>query len=168
MSRCAMRKSVHTSTILLPILVILVAAKVGLSQQGEGDVPWWKVDEYSNISWREERARLKEFSARLRAERDATAYIVAFGGRVSCPGEAHLRAARVKSYLTKVERIQRARIKTIDAGHQEQWLISLYVGPPNAPPLTADMARIGPSKVQKQKSCKEILSLQQHSIRPIQ
>ena|SRR2546422_4049962 len=168
-----MRKSVDTFTILLPILVILVAAKVGMTQQGEGDVMWQKVDEYSNTSWREERARLKEFSARLRAERDATAYIVAFGGRVSCPSEAQLRAARVKSYLAKVEHIQSARIKTIDAGHQERWLMSLYVAPPDAPPITVEMARIGyfifdPSKVQERKSCKAVLSRQQHSVRPIQ
>jgi hypothetical protein len=123
---------------------------------------WQKVDEYSNTSWREERARLKEFSARMRVDRNATAYIVAFGGRVSCPGEAHRRAARVKLYLTKVGGIQRERIKTIDAGHYDQWMISLYVAPRNDPPLTANIARhpdLEPRKIQILKSCKDLLSI---------
>ncbi len=158
-----MRKSVDTFTMLLSILVILVAARVGTSRQGEGDV-WWKVDEYSNISWREERVRLKEFIARLRAERESTAYIVAFGGRVSCQGEAQRRSARVKLYLTKVGGIQSERIKTIDAGHYDQWMISLYVAPPNAPPLTANIVRyadIEPAKIQILKSCKNLPSQKQ-------
>src|SRR5260370_13127518 len=100
------------------------------------DVIWEKVDEYGNISFRKERARLNQFIARLHAEGDATAYIIAYAGRVSCAGEAQSRANRVRNYLTHKGGIGPKRIKIINAGYHEEWLIELYVAPPNAPPLT--------------------------------
>jgi hypothetical protein len=123
------------------------------------DVIWEKVDEYGNISFREEKARLDQFILRLRGESRSTAYVIAYAGRVSCAGEARTRANRVKNYLTNVGRIEAKRIQIIDAGCREQWLIDLYTAPPNAPPLTkavfADYdCHLRPGQVVVLKNCK--------------
>ena len=123
-------------TISLSMLVIVsLTASVnpaGSSQDPcqHGDVAWWKFDEYGNLPFGKEKARLKEFILRLRADRNMTGYIVAYAGRQACVGEAHTRANRVTNYLHRTGGIRLARLKTLDAGYRQKWWIELYVGPP--------------------------------------
>ncbi len=99
------------------------------------DQIWVKFDEYSNISSKKEKARLKNFVIQLREWKDSTAYIVAHAGRRSCKGEGQARANRVKNYLIH-SGVESSRINIIDAGYQEEWTIELYLAPREAPPLT--------------------------------
>ena len=99
------------------------------------DVAWTKFDEYSNISFDKEKARLNEFISLLRAEPNVTAYILAYAGQQACAGEAQERANRAKNYLRRAGGIRPARLQIVDAGYQENWQIDLYVAPPNSLPL---------------------------------
>ena len=105
------------------------------------DVMWWKFDEYSNVSFSKEKQRLKGLITRLRAEGTSTAYIVVNAGRRSCKDEAQARAERVKQYLIRFGSINARRIRTIDAGYQEEWGVALYVAASDYPPLTADFIK---------------------------
>jgi hypothetical protein len=105
------------------------------------DVPWIKVDEYSHISFKEENARLNQFIIQLRAQKDVTAYVVTYAGRVSCAGEAQTRAQRIKNYLTRSGGIKAKRIRIIDVGYRQQWWTALYIAEPNMPPLTRTFLR---------------------------
>jgi hypothetical protein len=149
-----------------PLILIFCFLPLGLaSAAGErlgvgsvADVIWAKFDEYSNIPFTKEKQRLKNFDQQLRAESTATAYIVAHAGRLSCEGEAQARAERVKQYLIRTGHIEASRIRIIDAGYKEQWLIELYIGPLNAPPLTANIIRnthseVPPEQLQIVRNC---------------
>jgi hypothetical protein len=105
------------------------------------DVMWLKFDEYSQISFNKEKLRLKEFATQLQGQRTATAYIVVYAGRHSCKDEAQARAERVKQYLIRFGHINARRIRTIDAGHQEEWAIALYTAASSDPPLTAEFIK---------------------------
>jgi hypothetical protein len=121
------------------------------------DLTWVKFDEYSNIRFAEEKRRLDDFVTQLRGQSIATGYIVVHAGRRSCRGEAHARAERVKRYLIRSGRIEASRIRTIDAGHWEDWTIELYIGLLN-PPLTAKILKgfqrtLPPEQVQIVRNC---------------
>lgn len=96
-----------------------------------------KIDAYGNISTREESKRLDEFVTRLKTEPPIQAYIVAYGGRKSWPGEAKYRANCVKEYLVKKHKIAERWVTTIDGGYQEQAIVELYISLTGDPPITS-------------------------------
>jgi hypothetical protein len=101
------------------------------------DVGFWKIDEYGAIGPKEEQSRLDEFARRLRAERTTQAYIIAYGGRRSWPGEARDRANCAKDYLVKKQGIDKRRVVTVDGGYHEEAVVALYTGLENGGPPSA-------------------------------
>ena len=123
-------KSIFLSILLVAALSASVqTADLHRYSSSPDDVAWTKFDEYSNISFEKEKARLNEFISVLRSEPTQIAYIVAYAGRQACVSEAQERAKRVKRYLQRAG-IRSARLKTVDAGYQKEWQIDLYVAPP--------------------------------------
>ena len=127
------------------------------------DQYWIKFDEYSNISWKEEKKRLANFIIQLKNTRDAQAYLVVYGGRRSCPDEARLRAERVKNYILRSGVLSAERITIIDAGYREQWSIALEIGVVGGAQLKKEIvqeveARIPESQVKILKRCEKSLS----------
>src|SRR5215510_2901778 len=102
--------------------------------------PWVKFDEYSEISDKAQQQRVKNFVFQLRATRGSVAVIVASGGAKSCPDEAKQRAARVRQLLLR-SGIDAHSIRVVDAGYEKQWTIALFLGPRDAPPITAESLR---------------------------
>jgi hypothetical protein len=105
------------------------------------DVYWAKFDEYSNISWKQERKRLGYFIIQLRNETSAHAYLVVYAGRRSCEGEARLRAERAKNHIVASGALSGDRITIIDAGYREHWSIALEIGHVGGPPLTREIVQ---------------------------
>lgn len=99
-------------------------------QVNQGDVGFWKIDEYGDITPKEERRRLQEFARRMKMKPAAHAYIVAYGGRRSWKDEAKQRACCVKDYLAK-RGIGTQRIVTVDGGYRDEAMISLYEALPH-------------------------------------
>ena len=120
---------------LLALSSALEAKESGVSNPLP-DQFWVKFDEYSRISPKTERFRLKNFAIQLQGWKTSKAFIVAHAGRRSCKAEAQARANRVKEYLIQSGGIEASRISTIDAGYQEKWTIELFLAPREAPPLT--------------------------------
>ena len=71
-----------------------------------------KFDEYGNIAFNDEKARLDNFAIQLQNEPGSQGYIVAYG---SCAGEAQKRADRAKDYLVTTRGIDPGRITIVAA-----------------------------------------------------
>ena len=94
-------------------------------------IDYFPVDEYGDLSWSDEKARLDNFAIELQNDAPATrGNIACYGGRRGRRGEAARRCARAKSYLVAARRIAPDRIVTVDGGYMEQLTVVLRVLPP--------------------------------------
>jgi hypothetical protein len=106
-----------------------------------------KIDEYGNIRFNDEKARLDNFAIELQNDPTATGYIIAYGGRRGRAGEAQARADRAKNYLVNQRGIDASRIQTIDGGFREDLTVELWIAPSGAQAPTASPT-VDPSEVQ--------------------
>ena len=88
-----------------------------------------RFDEYSDISWRDERARLDNVALALQRVPGAIIYLSVYGGRRGCAGEASRRAIRAKAYLVNRRRIQERRVLWKDDGHREKPTVDVWILP---------------------------------------
>lgn len=105
-----------------------------------------KVDEYGNIRFNDEKARLDNFAVELQNDPTAQAYLVCYGGRVGRAGEAQARCDRAKNDLVTRKGIDASRIVTVDGGYREDLTVELWVVPSGAQPPTAS-PNVDPSEV---------------------
>lgn len=110
-----------------------------------------KLDEYGNIRWSDEKARLDNFVIELRNDPTAQGYLICYGGRVGHRGEAQRRCQRAMNYVSKQRGIEAARIVTADGGYREDLTIELWVLPSGAMPPTAS-STVDPREVRFIKS----------------
>jgi len=106
-----------------------------------------KFDEYSNISFNDEKARLDNLAIYLQREPEMKGYIIAYAGRRARADEAQARAERAKNYLVNVRGVNAERIVTIDGGHREELEVDVYVLPRGVSAPTATPT-VDPSEVQ--------------------
>jgi hypothetical protein len=104
------------------------------AQQLGGDAR--KFDEYSNLPFGDEKARLDNFAIHLRKEPQFKGYIIVYAGPRAHPGEAEARAKRAKGYLVRVRGIAAPRIVTIDGGCRDRLEVELYALPSSMSPPT--------------------------------
>jgi len=95
-----------------------------------------KLDEYGNIRWSDEKARLDNFAIEMQNSPTAQGYIFCYGGRVGRAGEALRRCSRARSYVNKHRGIEASRIVTIDGGYKEDLTVELWVLSSGATPPT--------------------------------
>jgi hypothetical protein len=84
-----------------------------------------KVDEYGNIKFEDEKARLDNYAIELQNDPEFVGYIVGYGGRRSRRGEASRRTERAKRYIVTVRGIDASRLVTIDGGYREELTVEL-------------------------------------------
>jgi len=101
-----------------------------------------KFDEYSNIPFSDEKARLDNFAIYLQKDEPAfKGYIIVYAARSTRSGAAQARAKRAKDYLVKVRGIETARVVTIDGGYRDQLEVELYALPAAMLPPTPNPYR---------------------------
>jgi hypothetical protein len=105
-----------------------------------------KVDEYGNIRFNDEKARLDNFAIELQNDPTAQGYIIAYGGRVGRRGEAQARADRARNYLVNTRGIDPSRIVTVDGGFREDLTVELWIVPSGAEQPAASPS-VDPSEV---------------------
>jgi len=88
-----------------------------------------KFDEYGNIRFNDEKARLDNYAIQLQNQPGSTATIIAYG---SCEGEAQTRADRAKDYLVNTRGIEAGRITTVDGGCRSDLTVQLWIVPSGA------------------------------------
>jgi hypothetical protein len=91
--------------------------------------PAVKFDEYGNIKFNDEKARLDNYAIQLQNQPGSQGYILAYG---SCAGEAQARADRAKDYLVNTRGIDAGRLVTIDGGCRSDLTVELWIVPTGA------------------------------------
>lgn len=95
------------------------------------------LDEYGDLTFGDEKARLDNLVAEMQNNPAAQGYIIAYGGRRGRASEARRRADRAKEYIVNQRGIEADRIVIIDGGFREEMTIVLYIVPAGAVPPTA-------------------------------
>jgi hypothetical protein len=90
-----------------------------------------KVDEYGDIKFNDEKARLDNFASRLQTDAGSQGYIIGYG---ACEGQGLARANRAKDYMVNTRGIDAGRITVVDGGCRAELWVSLYVCAPGANP----------------------------------
>ena len=93
-----------------------------------------KFDEYGDLSWRDEKARLDNFAIQIMNQGGNVGYIIVYAGHRAGRGEALARANRAKDYLEWHRNIDLGRVVAIDGGHREDFSVELFIGPSDADP----------------------------------
>ena len=91
--------------------------------------PAVKFDEYGNIKFNDEKARLDNYAIQLQNQPGSEGYIIAYG---ACAGQAQARADRAKNYLVNTRGIEAGRITTIDGGCRSDLSVELWIVPTGA------------------------------------
>ena len=94
-----------------------------------------KFDEYGNIRFNDEKARLDNFAIQLQNEPTAQGYLIGYG---SCDAEGQTRANRAKDYLVNTRGIDAGRIMVVDGGCMPELKVELWIVPQGATPPTPD------------------------------
>ena len=88
-----------------------------------------KFDEYGNIRFNDEKARLDNYAIQLQNEPTATGTIIVYG---SCAGEGQQRGDRAKDYLVNTRGIEAGRITVVDGGCRSELTVQLWIVPSGA------------------------------------
>jgi hypothetical protein len=94
-----------------------------------------KFDEYGNIKFNDEKARLDNYAIQLQNQPGSTGTIIVYG---SCAGEAQARGDRAKDYLVNTRGIEAGRITVIDGGCRSDLTVQLWIVPTGATAPAAD------------------------------
>jgi hypothetical protein len=97
--------------------------------------PASKFDEYGNIRFNDEKARLDNYAIQLQNNPGSTGTIIVYG---SCAGEAQQRGDRAKDYLVNTRGIEAGRITVVDAGCASELKVQLWIVPTGAAAPTVD------------------------------
>jgi len=101
-----------------------------------------KFDEYADLRFNDEKARLDNFAIQLQQDPGTQGYYVIFG---SCDGEADQRSARAVDYLVSNRGIDRSRITVVNGGCREQLTVELWLRPTGAvEPTPSNSATVDP------------------------
>jgi hypothetical protein len=106
------------------------------------------LDEYGDIRFEDEKARLDNFAIQLSNEPLSSGQILMYAGQKTFKNEAAERLARAKSYLVKVRETDPNRIVTLDCGFRKDLSIRLIIVPSGVrPPGCDDFLQIPFSEV---------------------
>jgi hypothetical protein len=111
--------------------------------------PAVKFDEYGDIKFNDEKARLDNYAIQLQNQPGSQGYILAYG---SCDGEAAARANRAKDYMVNTRGIDASRLVTVDGGCRADLLVELWIVPTGAtPPAASSDNAVSPCPACKKK-----------------
>lgn len=108
-----------------------------------------EIDEYGDLLFDDEKARLDNLAIELQNSPQASATIIVYGGRRSPVGTAQRRGDRARDYLVTERGIDSGRITVVDGGFREDLTTELWVVPagaqqPAAEP-TVDASEVTPA-----------------------
>ena len=98
-----------------------------------------KFDEYGDIKFNDEKARLDNYAIQLQNQPGSQGYILAYG---ACAGQAQARADRAKDYLINTRGIDASRLVTVDGGCRSDLVVQLWIVPTGAAPPAASTDNI--------------------------
>jgi hypothetical protein len=81
-------------------------------------VPTSPFDEYGEIAWEDEKARLDNFAIQLQQDSDLIGYVLVYDAVGGCEGEAQARAIRAKGYVVEHRGVPWNRVIWRQEGYQ--------------------------------------------------
>jgi len=90
-------------------------------------------DDYGNLCWDDEKARLDNFAFQLQNQPTATGEIMVYAGAISCNDEAKYRGDRARGWLKK-RGVPSHQVVVKDGGFQEDVRTILIIVPKGAGP----------------------------------
>lgn len=93
-----------------------------------------KFDEYPDIAFNDEKARLDNFAIQLQQEPGAKGYVIVHPSDRARGGVAERRARRINDYLVNTRGIDASRVVTTINGSGPEWVFELWIVPEGAPP----------------------------------
>jgi hypothetical protein len=106
---------------------------------------WDSFDEYGDIRFEDEKARLDNFAIQLLNMAGSTGQLIGYAGQRTFPREMALRLKRAKDYLVNVRHLQPDRIISMDCGHRMDLSIRVWLVPKEARFLTCDTTGLIPT-----------------------
>jgi hypothetical protein len=100
-------------------------------------LPAVKFDEYGNIRFNDEKARLDNYAIQLQNQPGTTGTIIVYG---TCAGEGQQRGDRAKDYLVNTRGIEAGRITVVDGGCRADMAVQLWIVPQGAAAPEVDTA----------------------------
>ncbi|HYJ87446.1 MAG TPA: hypothetical protein VEW46_15395 [Pyrinomonadaceae bacterium] len=82
-------------------LVTIFLSSTAGSSVDRATAPTTPFDEYGEIAWEDEKARLDNFAIQLQRESDLIGYVLVYDAVGGCAGEAQARAIRAKKYVVE-------------------------------------------------------------------
>ena len=113
----------------------------------EGIICGLPLDNYGDINFEDEQARLDNFAIQLTNEPDATGYIFVYAGRRTYEGEAEEHLIRARRHLVEYREIDADRVVTINGGYKEELNTILIIAPKGAAPPVA-MPELSPHEIE--------------------
>jgi hypothetical protein len=97
-----------------------------------------KFDEFPNLAFDDQKARLDNLAIELVNSPDATGYIIVYSGRTSRAGQAQRLGDRARDYLVRTRGVDPNRITIVDGGYREADEFEIWIVPQGAqtPPAT--------------------------------
>ena len=117
--------------ISLLCLLLVAASLLGNRAYPSSTTPNSPFDEYGNICWDDEKARLDNLAIQLQKQPTATGEIMVYAGRISCNDEAKYRGNRARGWLKK-RGVPSHQIIVKDGGFQKDVLTMLIIVPREA------------------------------------
>ena len=93
-----------------------------------------KIDEYGNVNYGSERARLDNLAIELQNDPTSRGHLICYGGRRDAPDAARRRCERARNYLVSARRISASRLFALDGGRREEQAVEFWLAPAGASP----------------------------------
>jgi len=122
--------------------------------------PTTPFDEYGEIAWEDEKARLDNFAIQLQRESDLIGYVLVYDAAGGCAGEAEARAIRAKRYVVEHRGVPWDRVIWRQEGYQSDIHTVLqpvkqnvilprpFLGPTVAP-IAGDASKVCKAKISR-------------------
>ncbi|HEX8137489.1 MAG TPA: hypothetical protein VF544_07865 [Pyrinomonadaceae bacterium] len=91
-----------------------------------------KFDEFPNLAFDDQKARLDNLAIELANSPDATGHIIVYSGRTSRAGQAQRLGERARVYLTRTRGVDPSRIVITDGGYREADEFEIWIVPQGA------------------------------------
>lgn len=89
--------------------------------------PPFITDKFGAVNDEVEIMRLDQFANQIRSNKNTTAYVVYYGGKLNKYGEFQERTKRIKFYLSEVMKLDMDRVKIVHGGFRETFEFELWL-----------------------------------------
>lgn len=137
---------------MLPLLVSLLIFH-STPASGNTSLPDQGFDEYGDLCWEDEKARLDNFAIALQQNSRFLGYIIVYAGRRSCEGEPMYRANRAKKWVVS-RGVKPDRIIIRDGGYLTDVTTYLQPWPQDKPPYELVAVTLNRSEVKVFRHCR--------------